>query len=513
MNSLGIVHRAGKVAFVNSLSTALLIVLQLVSVPICLRYWGNQTYGMWLALFAVFMLLRTVDTGFVSYVGNKINLLYHQDQRALRETLASSIVGTAVIGILQLFVTATVIYGGGVAWLLGVPNTDAAEYQAGAALFVLIGTWVLWGAYIGVIHRLQIPTGMMYQAAWWSMAYQACQFVGIMGAAIMNLTLLQASIMFSFIQAAIYFASAVYIRHKLPEYYPWWKTLRPAKGVRDLGKSIFLTLSSMVQQGTSNGIVMLVSVLSGPAAVPAFTTVRALTNLWTNATNVVTTPLLPDVVRYHAKKEGYKLVTISEAHWVLISTFINLGILVTYPLVAPLYGYWTTHAVSLNKPLLCMLLSTVALANVGALISMYLNGINSLRVVLLSSVARALVSLVIGGVLLAYFGFAGLGFAVLVSELLALVIMGYYFIRIELAQLGAGLPVTALMPISMSTAFVLIFLGTESFGFPLATMILYPAAILGVLLGGLWGWRRLESGVKHDLLLVVGQWIGKKGTV
>lgn len=108
------------------------------------------------------------------------------------------------------------------------------------------------------------------------MAYQASQFAGIMAAAVMNLTLLQVSIMVAFIQAAIYFASAAYIRHKLPEYYPWWNGLRPAVGIGDLWKSIFLTLSSILQQGTSNGIVMLISVLSGPAAVPAFTTVRNL---------------------------------------------------------------------------------------------------------------------------------------------------------------------------------------------------------------------------------------------
>jgi O-antigen/teichoic acid export membrane protein len=467
---------------------------------------------MWLALFAAFMLLRTVDTGFVSYVGNKINLLYHQDRTALRETVASSIVGTAVIGVLQLFVAATVIYGGGVAWLLGVAPTCAVHHQAGAALFMLIGTWILSGSYVGIVHRLLIPTGMMYQATWWSMAYQACQFVGIMGAAVMNLTLFQASIMFAFIQSSIYFASAAYIRYKLPEYYPWWNGLRPAVGIGDLWKSIFLTLSSMLQQGTSNGIVMLVSVLSGPAAVPAFTTVRTLTNLWTNATNVLTTPLLPDVVRYRAKREGYKLLTISQAHWVLISTFINLGILVTYPLIDPLYGYWTIHAVPLNKPLLCLLLSSIALANAGALIGMYLNGINSLRVVFLTSLVRGLTSLTGGGVLLAYFGFAGLGFAILVGELLALVIMGYFFVRIELAQLGVRLPIPSLSPISMTTSFVLMFLIAEGFGSPLAP-VLYPAAIIGVLLGALLGWRRLESGVKRELLLMAGQWIGRKGTL
>src|SRR5437868_14477856 len=103
---------------------------------------------------------------------------------------------------------------------------------------------------------------------------------------------------------------------------------------------------------------MLVSALSGAASVPLFTTVRTLSNLWTNVTNVLTTPLLPDVVRYHAVGEGQKLVSVNEAYWVLVGTAVNSGVLITYPAIKPLYGYWTAHAVPLDERLLCLLLAS-----------------------------------------------------------------------------------------------------------------------------------------------------------
>jgi hypothetical protein len=56
------------------------------------------------------------------------------------------------------------------------------------------------------------------------------------------------------------------------------------------------------------------------------------------------------------------------------------------------------------------------------------------------------------------------------------------------------------------------FLIAEGFGFPLARA-LYPVAIFGVLFAALWGWRRLEPGVKHELLNITTRWIGRKGTV
>src|SRR5260370_40715769 len=85
MNDGPIEHRAAKVSLVNGLSTILTIGFQLVSVPICLHYWGKESYGSWLALFSAFMLLRSLDGGFTVFVGNKLNYLYHQNTAALPE--------------------------------------------------------------------------------------------------------------------------------------------------------------------------------------------------------------------------------------------------------------------------------------------------------------------------------------------------------------------------------------------------------------------------------------------
>lgn len=510
MSREGIEHRAAKISFVTGLSTFLAVGFQLISVPICLKYWGGETYGRWLALYAAFMLVRSLDTGFVSYVGNKLNYLYHQDQNALRECLASAITGIAVICALQLSIGVAATFSNGIVLSLGVSPDSATDYQSSLALLVLIGTWALCGSYLGIVHRLLIPTGLMYQAAWWSMGFQVSQFTGIILAAMLHFDMLQTSMLFAFVQFSIYFASAIYIRRKLPAYYPWWRGGRPRTGIKDLGRSTLLTASNFIQQGSTNGTVILVSALSSPAVVPVFTTVRTLANLWTNVTNVLTTPLLPEVVRYHATGEGRKLVTISEAYWVLVGSAVNIGILLTYPFIGSMYGYWTAHAVALDKSLLCMLLASVVLANVGGLITLYLNGINRLGVVLATSVVRGILSLVVGGFLFLHFGLAGFGMAILGSELLALLVLGHYFVRRELSRQGVDLPVLSLAPISVSTVSVLIFLMSEGFGFSLASY-LYPAALLGVATAAMWGWGGLEHDLRTRLVRMIGNQFVRKG--
>lgn len=503
MSRDGIEHRAAKVSLVTGLSTLLSIGFQLISVPICLKYWGKETYGSWLALYAAFMLVRSLDTGFISYVGSKLNTLYHQDQNALREHLASAITGIAFIGALQLSIGVAAIFSDGLVLLLGVPSDTVSDHRSSLALLVLIGTWALFGSYLGIVHRLLIPTGMMYQAAWWAMGFQVSQFTGIILAAILHFDMLQTSLLFAFLQLSIYFASAIYIRQKLPAYYPWWRGGRPRTGIKDLGRSMWLTTSNLILQGATNGTVILVAALSGPAAVPVFTTVRTLANLWTNVTSVLSTPLLPEVVRYHATGEGRKIVTISEAYWVLVGTAVNLGVLITYPLIEPMYGYWTAHAVSLDKSLLCLLLASVIVANVGGLITLYLNGINSLRVVLVASVIRGILSLGAGGFLFFHFGLAGFGMGILGGELLALLVMERYFVKRELSRQSISMPLRSLAPITVSTVSVLLYLMSEGFGFTLARF-LYPVALLGVVIASLWGWRGLEQGVRTRLVRMIG---------
>lgn len=508
----GIEHRAARVSLVTGLSTLLSVGFQFISVPVCLKYWGKETYGNWLALYAAFMLVRSLDTGFVSYVGNKLNYLFHQDQHALREHLASALTGLAVIGSLQLSIGVAAMFSDGLTLLLGVTAGPATDYRSSLALLVLISTWALSGSYMGILHRLLIPTGMMYQAAWWSMGFQVSQFAGIILAAMLHFDMLQTSLLFAFLQLAIYLASAIYIQQKLPAYYPWWRGGRPRTGIWDLGRSMWLTASNLIQQGSTNGMVILVSALSGPAAVPVFTTVRTLANLWTNVTTVLTTPLLPEVVRYHATGEGEKIVAVSQAYWVLVGTAVNLGVLITYPLIEPMYSNWTAHAVLLDKSLLGLLLASVIVTNVGGLITLYLNGINSLNVMLVASALRGFLSLGLGGFLFYHFGLAGLGMGILGGELVALLVMGRYFVARELFQQSVGLPLRSLAPITVSTTSVLLFLMSAGLGLSFA-QYLFPVALLGVVTAALWGWRGLDVGVRTRLVYMIKNRFNKKEAV
>lgn len=498
----GVEQRAARVSLVTGASTLLSIAFQLVSVPICLAYWGEESYGNWLALFAVFMLVRSLDAGFVAYVGNSINYLYHEDRDALRTHLSSAIAGVVVIGVVQLCIGLAAAFSDELGVYLGISGIGSLPDDSDIALLVLLTTWVLSGAYLGIVHRLLVPTGMMFQAAWWSMGFQVSQFLAIILAAMLGFDMLQTSVLFAFLQVAIYLASAVYIKKKLPEFFPWWRGARARTGIHDLSRSLLLAASNFVNQGSVNGAVVIVSALSAPALVPAFTTVRTLANLWTNVTNVLSTPLLPEVVRYHALGQGRKLVATTEAYWVLVGTTLNLGILLAYPWIDVLYGFWTSHTIDLNVPLLCLLLGSVAISNAGGLFTLYLNGINRTRVILATSLIRGFMTLLVGGVLFERIGLVGLGAGMLGGELLVLAVTGGYFAKRELPRHGVALGLSSLAPIGISTTCVLWFLGSAAYAASFLWSI-YVMALIGVAGAAYWGWKRLDRDVRSRLACMI----------
>jgi len=492
----GIERRITKVSMVTGLSSALSVGLQLVSVPVVLRYWGNDTYGTWLALFAAFTLMRTVDGGYTGYVGNKLNMLYHRDEQALRVTLASAVWGVAFLGVLQLLILALLYVSDSMGFIMDSKLSPTATREAVLALLLLSVSWIFSGSYIGIVHRLLIPVGLMYQAAWWSMGFQVTQFAALIASAVLGLSILQAALLFALVQAGIYVASAVYIRLKLLRFYPWWSGPSRAVGVNDLLRSVPFTLGGILQQGGNSGLVMLVSAFLGPAAVPAFATVRTLSNLWTTLTNVLTTPLLPDVVRFQAKAERQKLLAVHQAHWLLVGSVVNLSILIAYPFLETVYRIWTDSRLSLDKPLLSLLLASVSLAGMGALMTTFLTGINHSGFIITRAALRGGLALLLGALLLPAYGLSGLGFAVFLAEALVLAVTVLWFFRRELTRFGGETTPSLFGWFWLSSGCVVGYLLAESFELAV-TNSLYWLALAGVVLGSVFAWRGLDEDIKN----------------
>lgn len=476
--------------------------MQLVSVPICLRAWGPERYGAWLALFASFMLLRTIDSGYGNYVATQVNVLYHVNRNDMRRSLAAALPLCLALNVVQLLVCGVLVVTGRSAWLLGASAADVARFELNTALLALILAWMLSGSYMSVVHRLLIPIGMMYQAQWWGIAFNIATTGAVVVAALLGASILQAALILAAMQGAVYLASGVYIRAKAPEYFPWWRSPDLKLGGQDFARSTLLTAAGVGQQSITNGIVVFVSSMFGAANVPTFTTIRTLANLWLMLGNVFGAPMLPEVVRFHGTRDHDKLIKAFRAHWFFGGVLVNGSMIALLPLLELIYRRWTHGDLRFERGLLSCAMASVSLTNFALVLNVYLAGINDLRAQLLTMIARAVLTFGVSFALIPWFSLTGIGIAMMVAELTCSVVLAVYFTNRKLADLGARLSsrevlAALLMPLPMHIL-------------ALQTIVIHRidnascAVAMLVLLVLTWrGWRSLDSEIKVRALSVL----------
>ena len=101
MSEQGIEYRASRVSLVTGTSTALSIVFQIISVPVCLRDWGQETYGSWMALFAAFMQTARVTAIDVSRPDIMAGLLVGAMLPFVFSALSMNAVGRAAMAMIE----------------------------------------------------------------------------------------------------------------------------------------------------------------------------------------------------------------------------------------------------------------------------------------------------------------------------------------------------------------------------------------------------------------------------
>jgi hypothetical protein len=170
-----------------------------------------------------------------------------------------------------------------------------------------------------------------------------------------------------------------------------------------------------------------------------------------------------------------------------------------------LYGQWTAHAVVLNKPLLALMLAGVVVTNAGALMALHLNGINSLRIVLSASVARAVMGLGAGALGFRFLGLSSFGLGILAGELVATLMTGRYFVKHELAEKGVPLSATAFGPVTLSTGSALLFFVGSGLGWWSGEWS-WLAALTVVAAAFIWGWKTLDRESRTRLTSLAVRW-------
>lgn len=494
--------RVLKNTFVGFISFIFSLLQTIISVPILLNYWGSDKYGVWLALYASFILLQSLDVGHINYIGNKMNITYHTDKQKFKNTLASSIFIAIIIGIVQVLIVLFLILLDLLPDVLGIEPILVDEYSLQISLLLLVTFWLFSGSIGGILSRVMIPTGYYYEAQWWVILYRFCQFISIIIVAMWGGSILEAVLFYVLVQFIVYGFTFMYIKRKIPEFYPWWHGANFKIGFSNFKKSLILTFTNFVQQLSNNGLLLLISNMFSSIYLPIFTTIRTMTNTAVSITNILIAAVLPDFIRYHAEKEKEKINSVFYANWFFSGLIVNIGIILVIPFAEQIFNVWTNGIIKFDFNLFISLAASISIINFGAGLYNYAYGINNLRAVLVTTITRVIVLFGLSYYLSGFMGLRGVGVAVLVSEIFSSMILPYIFAQKILKTFNGRLDFKTTLIAVAPPLIILIFASFFLFGIEFNYYIWGTTTLL-IFVCYLFNWNILDIEVKERTLILI----------
>ncbi|HEX6227367.1 MAG TPA: hypothetical protein VFZ52_23280 [Chryseolinea sp.] len=330
---------------------------QIVLVPVYLSYWDAETYGVWLAVQGIMSVLSMLDLGHQNFLAYEFLRLGSSDRVAFARYLWSGVATGLVISLVQVILIIIFIFSGTLGFLLGESGIKNSELlnSAGLALFLQGFSWLVFATSPGLIGRSLAAFGYFPRTAWWAVVSATSTALVPLIAVIMGGDLVMASLVL-LIGAAVY---------TVPVYIDFFKLLKKEKvgfvkpsmsiGYLNFKKSLPLLGKSLFENVRQQGVRLILSPLSGPVGLVAFSTMRTGANVALQGLNTIVNPLVPDLMRFLHARDQPRTESAFATIWILVIAVMAPGIVILQAFIEPLYLLWTQNKVSFDPVLFAFL--------------------------------------------------------------------------------------------------------------------------------------------------------------
>jgi O-antigen/teichoic acid export membrane protein len=462
-------------------------------VPLLLRYWGDTKYGLYISVFAILLVLRTLDFGFQSFVGNEFNKLYHVSKQRAAEVLGAGMRMASLLGLLEVLILGALIWQGAFYKLVGIE----ADQSTGLVLGML-GMAVMWwlgGTVSGLLAKAVLSKGLYPATTLWGILYKGLEIVLLLYACFGRISLGVFLISWSMI-SLVYFGFTIrWAVGQLRDVRVSMLKGTWIEGIKMLVRSLILTVNSLLDQLSLNGVVLLVTNFLSLALVPVFSTIRTLTNTVVQLNGLIVNPIQPELIRYHSEKSGVKIKSVFVANWLISGCIVNLPLLLILPFVEWLYYVWTNGQLEFDFRLFYLLAAGVSMNTYGRVLITYLQGINDLKSIAVMSTVKFTVLFAVSLLFIRQGGLIAIGSGVILSELIGSVVLPSFFARDKLKELQITLSFSTLLLAIAPLVVVSTLLGVAYFNLA-QLMVLSVAGVVCLIVLYSLQWRNLDEGVK-----------------
>jgi O-antigen/teichoic acid export membrane protein len=399
----------------NAYGQMITIVIQLVSVPLYLHYWGVALYGEWLILSAIPAYLALSDIGFASVAANDMTMrVANEDRQGALEVYQSIWLFITGVSVIVGSLVSIIIYIVPVAAKFSISHIS--EVQTQQVLIVLM-LYVLVGLQGGVLNAAFRAAGRYaYGTAMGNTVRLAEWAVAVVG-----LLLGGGVLAIAILTLATRFIGMLLLWLVLRQQEPWLcfgtqaatiqqvhNLFRPAVAFMAFPLGLALSLQ---------GMVLIIGLTLGSAAVVIFSAYRTVTRLLVQAITMLNQAVWPEISAAYGAKQ---MDLVRQLHrkgssltfWIALVAVTVLGLTGEW-----FIGVWTRHAFEQNRILLILMLATTFLNVLWQTSWVVLMATNQHQKITMAFIVSAAAGLALSTLATPFFGINVVGIILAVFEL------------------------------------------------------------------------------------------------
>ena len=501
--------RVVKGAIWGFISFSIQVLQAFLLVPLMLKYWGNEEYGLWIAINGLFSIIRMLDAGHHSYIGNKICQYFFSSRKKLKITLASAILVSAIIGTFQLAITTIFITTHLFSNAIGVSGVETKVFSYKIAFLIINVAWLIYGSIGGIIIKLYAPSGQYHRGILWGIAIQLAQISGILIVILSGGGITFTLIVSNLLQLVVSLIVCYDIYRKFNYLNPLLTFANLNFGFSNFIKSLGLTIAGVISQFQTNGVILFISYALGAGLVPIFSTMRTLTNVFYQFGGFIIQPLAPELIRYHGKKNYLKIINSFSAFWLVTGVSINIALAITLPIIGYFYRAWTANLLEFDISLYMLLAFAVALKVFGTPITIFFTGLNHIKYQLIVSITQLGISFIPLVLLIDKLNLHIIGWFLLVGEFIGSICIPYFYFYFEISNYKRPFFIRKFCLALSST----LILGFIFLAIAVNFISLLIGSVIGIILtvmAGFLQWRYLNLEIKNRIFYIIYKAMGIK---
>jgi len=404
----------------GSYSVAISFIRQILIVPVFIASVGKHDYAFWLVLFAIALMIRSINLGQLHYTSNMVNLNYHIKQDISKELMSGQ--GANVLYMMaQVLLSIIISYPPVLAYFTHTNLKYVIDIHAQYSFILLVFSRILLQYVSLYLLRLFEPVNKIQHSLKYQFIGETLDFLVIVATIYITHSILFTALA-SFV-FAVFFSAYVYyyVKKHVPFSLPFIKDINYRDSFTVIRQSATLTFSFIVEKIYEVGLNLVIVRAFASSVLPQFDTNRKMSNAFYRVSNVLVTPILPSIQKeFTLNNESYILNKMS-IFWRFSNAMLLLCVTVGMPFFLKIYTKWTNHVIDFNLNLICYLFMAIAFQNYSMIFIEFFKKTNLSRQMLINNIIK--VSTTVAGILI--FGYyknvGGLGIALLLGEISALV--------------------------------------------------------------------------------------------